>query len=572
MAKDFRLDITKFTGLDLSFEDSGSLGDGKSPDMVNLQITPDYHLKRRSGFFSVNTRYSDFRGIYYTTMGGVDKYLAVVGKKFYHAETSFVDLTAIKGEVPGTDKVTFFPFHGKVYLLTGCGIMVYDGETLAELEPHIPTLMISTAPDGSGVLYEDANLLTRKAKQFFCGDGESYKFIPVVTHFSAIDHVIVDGRELAEEEYYWDDIRFELKLTEIPTRGIDNVEIQFEIEGEDMSHLILNCRHATAFGGASDTRSFLYGNIENPAVRYHSGIIDGKPCFGYFPETAVSLVGNGEEITSILCHYDRQLIFTTCGAYYSYLEYMTGVDGVLNATFPIFPLHDQWGNRAMGQAVLVENTPFTLTEHGLIQWTTTNIQDERNAQSVSQPIDRALREEKAASGMLFNCKEQGELYLCFGKKCYVYNYRLKLFYFYDFHAFPPLNFIETPTGLFFCSGKSVFKMKGDSDEGKKITTRWRSRLFDFANPSLQKKLFGVTLYMKAENGVDFAFGVREDQKELSGMQNFSVPAGIDRTKKRIAIYKRRFGLLEIRFETEGMKPFSIGEISLKGRITDREDL
>ena len=571
MAKDFRLDITRFKGMNLSSEDGVSLGDGESPDMVNLQITPDYHLKRRRGFLSVYFDYNNIRGIYYTVLGGKERYLCVVKNRLLHATTGFADLVGVTGEVPGTDTVTFFPFHGKVYILTGEGIVEYDGETVKKLEPYIPTLMISTNPDGSGVLYEEANLLTRKVKQLFSGDGQTHEFVPVMHKINAVDYVKINGVTQPDDTYYWDPIRYEFVFGQAPEQGIDNIEILYEIDSEDMSDLVLKCRYATAFGGASDTRGFLYGNPENPAVRYHSGIVEGKPCFGYFPETAISLVGNGEDITSILCHYDRQLIFTTKAAYYSYLEYMTGTDGKLVTSFPVFPLHDEWGNRAKGQALLVENTPFTLTENGLIQWTTTNIQDERNAQSVSQPIDGLLRKEKAENAILFNCKEQGELYVCFENRCYVYNYRLKLFYYYDLHEFPPLAFVQTPLGLFFCSGTCVYKVMGDEDEGRKIRTRFRTRLFDFQNPGLQKKLFGVSLYLKAEKGLDFQIGIREDQKEMSGNLNLSIPAGKDRMKKRIGIYKRRFGLLEVEFETEGYQPFSLLGLSMKGRITDRED-
>ncbi len=571
MARDFTLDITRFLGIDNSSEHPESLSDGVSPDMVNLQVTPDYHLKRRDGFYSVSTKTKPIRGIYYVVMGEENRYLAVAGDTLYHSAQGFLALTPVEGVVPGTGNVTFFHFYSKVYLLTGDGILEYDGENLRVPQPYIPTLMISTNADGSGVVYEEVNLLTRKVKQLFSGDDRSCRFVPITTDIKKVDYVKVDGVEMEPNTYIWDDGDLVFILGAAPRKGVDNIEIQYELEGEDLSPVILKSRFATAFGGASDTRAFLYGNAENPAVRYHSGIVDGKPEFTYFPETAVSLVGNGDPITSILCHYDRQLIFTTSAAYYSYLEYMTGTDGKLVTAFPVFPLNDERGNCPSGQAVLIENTPYTLTENGLFQWISTNIRDERNAKSISEPIDRSLRNEKTDEAVLFNRKDTQELYVCIGSHCYVYNYRLKLFYYYDLNGFQPRGFVQGEKDLFFFAGNSIFKMAGNTDEAWPIFTRWRSRFFDFSKAGLQKKLFGMTLYLKAEEGEDFRIGIREDHEEMSAKKILSVLPAKDSAKKRVFMKKRRFRLLEVEIETDGRKPFSLLGLSLKGRITDRED-
>ncbi|MBR5295845.1 MAG: hypothetical protein IKU24_04565, partial [Clostridia bacterium] len=351
MAKDFTLKIERFEGLRCSNDKTEELSLGESPEMVNFKITKGFKLARREGYQSLLNTEKKIRGIYIFRLNSRTFYLAVIGKALYVSENSFSSLTPLSLEIPGEEKVTFFPFCERVYLLTGSGIFEFDGEQVRPIEPHVPLIMISTTPDGSGTLYEEVNVLTRKVRQTFSPDGEALFFRPILTDIRRIDWVKIDGELVEETQYTWDDNKYAFSFLGAPRAGVDRLEIQYELGGESAAHRILNCRFASAFGGASDTRAFLYGNKESPGVRYHSGIVEGKPCFSYFPETAFSLVGTGDAITSILRHYDRQLIFTERGAYYSYLEYMTGSEDKIIAAFPILPLNEERGCAPCGQAL-----------------------------------------------------------------------------------------------------------------------------------------------------------------------------------------------------------------------------
>ncbi len=565
MAKDFTLRVEEFAGMRLSADNTDELSVGNGADMVNFRITQAKKLKRREGYSRVFNAPSNLRGIFCGSVGGVTHYLAACGNRLYTSTEGFDRLEPLETELGGEDRVFFFPFHSKLYLLTGENIYHYDGATLSIIEPYIPLIMICTPPQGSGIVYEDVNLLTRRVRQRFSPDGYKTIFPAAVENVDAIDWVKINGFIQREDSYYFDYDNSSFEFVGAPRMGTDTVEIQYVIAKEDVSDRIKKCCFATAFGGANDTRAFLYGNPDSPAVRYHSGIVDGKPSFTYFPETAFSLVGTGDPITAICRHYDRQLIFTAGSAYYSYLEYMTGSEGRLIAGFPILPLNEERGCVAPGQAILVKNTPYTLAEDGLFQWISTNIRDERNAECMSEPINHALQKEVLSSAILFNRKEQSELYLCVGENCYVYNYRLKLFYRY-----------RVPRILGFCRGEQlyfytedgIFSLGGNTDDGQKIKAVWKSKLLDFSDKQRIKKLFGTTLIAKGGLGSELLLSFREENETEKITKRVHFSGNPEGERIHLDTPKRRFGALEISLETDSEESVHILALLLKGRITD----
>lgn len=567
MAKDFTLGLESFGGLRISADHTAELAAGDAAELINFRITDAKKLRRREGYFRVFDAPAALRGIFCGSVGGVTYYLALCGKHLYVSTEGFDSLESLETEVNGEGKVFFFPFHSSLYLLTGEAIYSYDGTSLAEIEPYIPVIMICTPPDGSGTVYEEVNLLTRKVRQRFSPDGVGTVFPAAVENVDAIDWVKIGGVVQREDSYWFDFDNHSFEFVGAPRPGVDSVEIQYEIAKEDASDRIKKCRFATAFGGASDTRAFLYGNPDSPAVRYHSGIADGKPSFTYFPETAFSLVGTGEPITAICRHYDRQLIFTACGAYYSYLEYMTGSEGRLIAGFPVLPMNEERGCSAYGQAILVKNTPVTVAEDGLFQWISTNIRDERNAEKLSDPIDQALRREKTDQAILFNRKEKSELYLCVGENLYVYNYRLKLFYRYEVPSI--LGFCQGDC-LYFYNKEGIFAVGGNTDDGERIRAVWRSKLLDFSDKTKAKKLFGTTLVAKGGEGSELrvSFRSENDTEILTKRVRFSGKSEGERIELHTP--KRRFGALEVSLETDGEESVHVLSLHFRGRITDAE--
>jgi len=567
MASDFTLKLERFSGLRTSVDGSHELKDSESPDMLNFKITSGGKLKRRDGCEKIFSL-SQLRGIYYGKLSGKEMYLAVGGKVLYASQEGFQSLSPVEGEVPGEETVQFFPFYNALYLLTGEGIRKFDGESLTEPEPYVPTLMIGTSPKGDGVLYEEANILTPCFKQRFSPDGTSKYFHPVLKKLEGIKWVKVKGELVESDSYYWNEENCSLTMLSVPPEGIDTLEVMFEASREGGEEdRILNCRNAVSFGGANDTRAFLYGNRDTPGMRYHSGVVDGKPCFEYFPETAYALVGSGEDITSVLRHYDRLLIWTENAAYYSYMEYMNGVDGKLVASFPVLPLSDHRGCSARGQAVLVENDPCTVGGAGLLRWVSTNIRDERNAVLFSDPIAHALQKEDASKAILFNRKATSELYVCFERRIYVYHYGRKQFYYYEV----PMKihrFLEVGNQLFFASDDGIYHAGGDLDDGNTIPFHWRSKKMAFGDGNKEKNLFRVALAVKTPTPLAFLLKLKTDDG-VEEEKRFSMEGKGQETGKSLRFFKRRFHSLELCISGEDATPAHVLGLEIKGRQTDR---
>ncbi len=569
MAKSFIYHLEKFLGLHTATDSQRAILGGESPEMVNFRITDGWDLKKREGFFSLATLPDPIRGIWTGAWGDGQMYLLVSGDTLYRSHSGFDALSAVEGSVPGEGKVFLLPFYDAIYLLTGEGILRFADQEVRPLEPYVPTVMISTPPDGAGVMYEEPNLLTDRVLQRFSPDGEHVKFKAALTEIRSISRVTVDGEDLERTEYAWHSTSGILELANPPKAGIDSMEVEFCLPENEVAQRILGCRYGLAFGGANDTRVFVYGNPDAPAMRYHSGVVDGKPCFGYFPETGYTMIGSGAPITSILRHYDRQLIFTPDAAYYSYLEYMTGEGGKLIAAFPTLPLSDDRGNDPMGQALLVENTPCTLTDSGLYFWISTNIRDERNAKCISDSIARALKEERSEKALLFNRKATSELYLAVEGHLYVYNYRLKVFYYYETPVID--GFCEGEDGFYFASGNVMYQVGGETDDGREIVARWESGPLDFSDHTRNKTLFRLSLYGQTQKETELNLEARAENERGEEVKTVRFPSGKEFSLGVVRLPMRKVRLLRLFFEVRGAGDFLLRSLRIKGRITDQSD-
>ncbi len=565
MAVDFHYQLERFLGLCTDEDTHHGVLPGQSPDMLNFKITKGYGLECRKGYASVFSASAPLRGIWAGQHKGKELFCAVVGEKLYVSENGFDELEAVPGTVPGTERVQFVPFHDGLYLLTGQGIRKYE-EEVVPLEPHIPLVMISTPPNGRGVPFEEPNILTPYIRQTFSPDGDSTKFYPAVPNVDTIEWIKVNGVLMNPNQYNWLEIQGCIYILNAPEAGTDTVEVMIKMLQEDASDRIQNCRFAVGFGGANDTRVFLYGNRESPMMRYHSGVVDGKPSFSYFPENAYAMVGSGSPITSIVRHYDRLLIFTENAAYYSYLEYMTGESGKLIASFPIFPLSDERGCSPEGQALLVENTPCTLCDTGLFLWQSTNIRDERNAKNISDSIARALQKERAQNALLFHRKSTSELFLCFDHRIYVYHCRLKLFYYYEIVA--PGGFAELENELFFYSGNEIFRVEGTTDGGEEIPLRWTSGFLDFSSTCRRKKIFSARFLGSCSEPMEWkvSFGTENGWKDQKNKVEF-LPSS-EEAREEIRLSLKRLNLFKVKLESTALGPASVKGIHIKGRMTD----
>jgi hypothetical protein len=564
MADHFTLDQRRFTGLYASAASPSALPDGGAIEMCNLKIGQDGALELREGYSPLFESDVPIRGIWAGKFGTDWHYLAVAGDTLYRSGAGFGSMQALEGTVPGDEKVHFVAFYDGIYLLTGEGIRCFDGTALREIVPYVPTVTVATTPAGAGVRFEEPNLLTLFCKQSFSSDGTSTSYFLFTRSVSDVTEVSVDGKVLEKDTYYWDEAYCKLVFLKAPAKGVDNVLVTFELLGESAADRIYRCRFGVGFGGANDTRVFLYGNRDTPAMRYHSGVVDGKPSFAYFPELAYTLVGSGSPITSILRQYDRQLIFTEQSAYYSYLEYTTGESGNLVASFPVLPLSGDRGCAPEGEALLVENDPVTLMDSGLFRWVGTNIRDERNAKNISASIALALQKERAEDAVLFYRKAKSELYLCFGGRVYVYNVEQKCFCCYLLPEIKGMT--ERENEFYFYTEQGIYRMCGSSDAGSPIPFVWESGVWMQTDVGVEKNLYALALSGETEESVRLQVQVKSEQEHVSYEKKIFLPSGKEYADLRLRLPLRRVKRFRIRLESETAEPFRLSGIKVKGKL------
>ena len=175
-------------------------------------------------------------------------------------------------------------------------------------------------------------------------------------------------------------------------------------------------RYAELYNGAQDTRVFLYGDGSNQC--FYSGLdYNGQPRADYFPDLNVAHIGDANTpITAMIRHYNKLLAFKLDSSYSLYYDTLTQEDGKTIPGFYITTVNRDIGNCAPGQARLVENRPRTLDGRSVIEWKATSTSgnitgDQRNAQRVSQRVERSIRTFDLTTARTFYDKISHEYYV-----------------------------------------------------------------------------------------------------------------------------------------------------------------
>lgn len=467
--------INKFLGLNMDITGETQLNVGESPYMVNFQITENYKLKKVNGYTQLfdNIAARPIQGMWRGKINGAYHFLYACDGKLYKYDNGInTELGTL------TDaKTFFFAFNDKVYILNGVEYKYWDGVDFLPVAGYRPLIAINTPPAGGGTLYEQINVLTGAKRQTFSPDETVKAYQLAETNIDSIDYVKVNGElKTITTDYTVDLANGKVNFVTAPETGNPgSIEIGWT-KGTGQRDLILKCRAALLYGGANDTRVFMWGNGDYKNRRFYSGLADGVPSAEYFPANYWSDVGSDEfEITDIVKQFDRQIIFTENKAYYSYFE-MIGDE----VAFPVYPLNDVKGNKAFNQARIVLNNPYTIME-GVYEWLTTSVRDERNVRYMSKRVQPALDEVDLTAAITYDHEVNGEYWLSIANNVYIYNYRNDTWYYYQF-SHNITSFISINDVLYFGTDNGQI-MKFDAAvrdfNGQAITAIWEMSFYDF---------------------------------------------------------------------------------------------
>lgn len=267
---------SNFRGVDFTGSNSSLV---RSPDSVNMwknytnELGKNVETRPKLKVFKLLD--DSVYGMFFYKIYNVKHMIIHSGVKLYDYNMSTQEMKLIKENGLNPRKSYGFVFNNIFYFKDGINYLEYDGQTLKDVEPYIPTTTHSKAPSGEGETYEDVNLLTGLRKNSFCADGVSNQY---VLDSQELDSNYVEKVWINDVErttgFTVDKVNGTIDFAEAPpapdSDGTDNVIIQFSktISGEKAK--ILKCTLLELF----DNRVFFSGNQDYPNVIFHSSLMD----------------------------------------------------------------------------------------------------------------------------------------------------------------------------------------------------------------------------------------------------------------------------------------------------------
>ena len=476
------------------------------------------------------------RGLWSGIVGGNEALLAACnGKvwKLYDATSGRLVRTAI-GDINTANKVTFFPFDGKVYIMNGKNYYVYDGTSFNIVAGYVPLVAITISPvidqDGNSESGETTgeyiNLLTTRRRVWISPDGEHDTFPLPEQNIAAWDSEcyvkdLSSGQPVSTEDYTVDTTKGWVTFDTAPAAGVNSYEICYKMASSiNYRAQITGCNYAELFSGPTDNMVFVYGDGSNQA--HYTGMdYDGRPRADYFPDQYTVNVGDSNTpLTAMVRHYGDLVCYKTDSTWaitQSSLELASG-----DNTIAIYctPVNRDKGNVAPGQVRLVENNPVSASERELYHWvnssyyTSTLSRDERQARRISDRIQKSIKEMDLSKACMWDDNDGQEFYVSQNKVTLVWNYATDTWYRYvGIDAVCMCNFhgevlYGSSDGFI---GRLTYEKMGDL--GYPIKAEWESGAIDFGAANMRKYSSSMWVGLKPETGTSVDVCVITDRKD-----------------------------------------------------------
>ncbi|MDR1820893.1 MAG: hypothetical protein LBQ91_00500 [Oscillospiraceae bacterium] len=588
-------EIKKWSGLNESAGSSDELLAGQAREMNNFRISPDGSLVTRPGVRTIPDPDMEWsatkKGVYcgrvgvgtagfddgmeivihgldmpYTvfqpgaplgTNAGREVVLFAMAGKIYRWEPTTgaaSDITAENLVISGSN-VSFFGFENKVYIQDGEKYCVWDGEApVHEVSGYVPTVFTAMSPSGVGTELEPPNLLTqlRKCEYINCSGTTAFtlpekgvaQITSIVKHTNAGGTAAVTGFSFnsAAGTFTCPQMTDAVRLV-----------VTYRIPG-DYSDTVKKMRFAEIFGGAQDSRLFLYGDGTNNVI--YTGLdINGMPRGDYFPALNTLSVGeNNTPVTALCRHGTRLAAFKTASAYEIDAELTELAGGKLIPVFTTRPVSRNIGNEVPGEAELVDNKPRTLFSNAVYEWSAASggagmTADERICRSISERAHKTLTGAGQSSIHVFNDTATGEYYLLGVGKTVVHNYRLDVWYAYDWSMQFMFRYRGELFGILwngdFAHISDAYRRDGD----KPILARWVSGAISFGADFLRKYSAAVfaSLVPRPSGGVHIRL----------------------RTDRHTDVFERGFGCGRFLFEDVSFSAFSFNTSDMPKQVRSR---
>lgn len=300
---------------------------------------------------------------------------------------------------------------------------------------------------------------------------------------------------------------------------------------QNQSELITKNTLSTWYGGTNSgytggTRLFVAGHPEFKNVIRWSGVNDSS----YFLENNFSYVGRDDEAITALNKQDGYLVvFKEHELYALEYTYTTDEQNGTIVYFPITPISPYIGCDCPGTIQFIANRLTWLTSDGKVYTLfSENSYSERNVREVSKHIENELKKHPREELQTAKSVDYAGNYLIFvGKSVYLWNYDLNPYYNYTSSEkaqrslcwfkweFPHrVEYVYTVNGdlVVICKSDDGSQYQGyvldyadDTDmlisgEAESVTSVYKSKLWDFGNPFVFKKINRALFEVEASSG------------------------------------------------------------------------
>lgn len=517
--------IRQWLGLNENPDGDTKLKIGEAAVMRNWQITRDGNLRRRPGRKVVQELAENADkpvcGMWTGFVNGHEVFLAACDGTLYSLWNDRAEefQKVSIGSLDTTGSVFMFGFSGKVYILNGFEYYCWDGENFETVDGYRPLIFTEVTPSGGGTQLEQINKLTGARRVYISPDGTSETFQLPEKMLNSLDYVF----DIASGEHYdgqveLDAINGTITFPEAPDEGTDTFEIGYTV-GTDYRSEVTSMRYAELYNGSQDTRVFLYGDGTNKC--FYSDIDhDGQPRADYFPDMNEVAVGDSNTpITGLIRHYSMLVAYKTNSSWIIQYGAITLADGSVTAAFYVVPVNRAVGNMAIGQVMLINNSPRTLFGNDLFEWKNNSsyssnlTTDERQAKRISDRIYSTLRSFDLSKCVCWDDNDRQEYYICFGNRALVQNYAVDAWYYYEMPEISRMLNFHGELYLGTAKGEIAhFSHNYLNDDGAAISAYWESGSMSFNADYMRK--FAATLWIgtKPESRSEVSVTVQTDRK------------------------------------------------------------
>ncbi len=398
-------------GIDLTKSHSG---EKNIYDMVNLDISSDGCAVTRNGFKKLYPCTAAPSAVWGGRLEGTYRCFFVAENYVYLLDIHTKE-TSIIGSIGASRALKFFYYRDALYLQTNGGFYKVTPTDISEVLGYVPLYGKDWGTTFAGEINEPLNILNGKARISYTVPEEYSTLLSTGISVRGVEAVYKNGELLPSDSYSLDSRYPAISVPEILPGDKLVVCVSFDLDAS--RDALFSSTHSEVFGGINNDRLFMWGN-EKRNLMFASAYVSGNslsesedifPDCGplYFPENHEFSVGSGKhEITSVLRHFDRLLIFTEGDTW------MADTSACGLEPFPVMNINSVVGCDSSGGSARLGNSPISAWRAGIYIWSSyTDELNDCNAEPISLPVADYISSSFTKGCIIFKNPYKNELWM-----------------------------------------------------------------------------------------------------------------------------------------------------------------